>query len=167
MTQRAAPADLLSLDERLAEAPGDNAPTLTLDFDTRCRGRFRAALDDGREVAVTLPRGGVLRGGDGLRGPTLAAVRLVAAPEAVSTVHHRDARQLARAAYHLGNRHVPLELGEGWLRYRADHVLDGLCRGLGLTPQHEEAPFEPEAGAYGAHHHGETGHGPAADHRHD
>jgi len=153
MTRRATSADLLQLDRRLPEAPDAPAPTLTLDFDTRCRGRFRARLDDGREVAVTVSRGGVLRDGDGLGGPELAAVRVVAAPEAVSTVRHGDARQLTRAAYHLGNRHVPLQVGDGWLRYRADHVLDGLCRGLGLAPESERAPFEPEAGAYGAHGH--------------
>lgn len=143
----------LRLTHRMSGAPAKDAPSLTLDFDTRSRSRFRATLDDGRDVAVTLPRGGVLREGDGLGGPELAAVRVGAAAEPVSTVHHQDARQLARAAYHLGNRHVALEVGDSWLRYRADHVLDDLCRGLGLQPTTEDAPFEPEAGAYGTHHH--------------
>ena len=60
-----------------------------------------------------------------------------------------DPKALARAAYHLGNRHVPVQVGDGWLRYLADHVLDDMLRGLGLEPKSEQAPFEPESGAYG------------------
>jgi urease accessory protein len=84
-----------------------------------------------------------------------------AAPEWVSTLHAPDARLLARVAYHLGNRHVALQIGEGWLRYSHDHVLDEMARGLGAQLSVEQAPFEPEGGAYhaGGHSHGEHGHG--------
>lgn len=129
------------------------AAMMSLPFDTRQKTRFRAALADGREVAVTLPRGGILRGGDLLTGPDGLVVRVEAAAESVSTVQAAEPRALAVGAYHLGNRHVPLQVGEGWLRYRADHVLDDMVRGLGLDVRQEQAPFEPEGGAYGGGHH--------------
>ncbi len=96
-------------------------------------------------------RGTILREGDLLLADDGRAVRVVAAPEMVSTVSAEDPLTLMRAAYHLGNRHVPLQIGEGWLRYQHDHVLDDMVRGLGLSVRVEEAPFEPEAGAYGGH----------------
>lgn len=124
------------------------AAELSLPFDTRQKTRFRAALSDGREVAVTLPRGGILRGGDLLTGPDGVIVIVQAAPEAVSTAFHKDPRMLAVGAYHLGNRHVQLQVGDSWLRYRADHVLDEMVEGIGLRVFQEQAPFEPEGGAY-------------------
>ena len=89
-------------------------------------------------------------------------IGIEAASEDVSTVHHEDPVMLARAAYHLGNRHVPLQVGDGWLRYQHDHVLDDMVRGLGLAVKTETAPFEPEAGAYGGGH----GHSHSHDHGH-
>ena len=102
-----------------------------------------------------LPRGTVLRGGDQLASAAGRTVTIAAAPEAVSTVRSEDGRSLARIAYHLGNRHVQVQVGDGWLRYLADHVLDAMVAGLGAKTQRESAPFEPEAGAYGCsgHHH--------------
>ena len=96
-----------------------------------------------------LERGHLLRGGELLadaEGTQL--IRVLAAPEAVSTVRCADPHLLARAAYHLGNRHVPLQIEPGLLRFQHDHVLDDMLRGLGLTVDAEQAPFEPEAGAY-------------------
>lgn len=130
---------------------------LTLPFETRQKSRFRATLDDGREVGVLLPRGTLLQDGDRLATDTGLVVRVTAASEPVSTVHADDPWALARASYHLGNRHVPLQVGRGWLRYRQDHVLDELVLGLGLTVYSETAPFQPEPGAYG-HGHGHHGH---------
>ncbi|MEC7520967.1 MAG: urease accessory protein UreE [Myxococcota bacterium] len=128
---------------------------LTLPFSDRKRSRLRARLTDGREVGLFLPRGTVLRGGDLLRSEDGTVVRVVAAPEPLSTVRSDDARALCRAAYHLGNRHVPVEVGDGWLRYERDHVLDEMVRGLGLEVTLEETGFEPESGAYGhGHAHG-------------
>jgi urease accessory protein len=80
-------------------------------------------------------------------------VRVCAAPEAVTTAHAGDPLGLARASYHLGNRHVPLQVGPGWVRYQRDHVLDDMVRGLGLRVVHESARFEPERGAYHGHAH--------------
>jgi len=133
--------------------------TLTLPFELRQKSRLRARLDDGEEVALLLPRGRVLRGGDVLRATDGRAVLVRAAAERVSTATASDAVALARAAYHLGNRHMPLQVGAGFLRYQADHVLDDMVRGLGLVVTSEDAPFEPEAGAYGEHEYAHGGHG--------
>ena len=140
------------------EAP---SAALSLPFELRCRSRLRTTLDDGTEVGLLLPRGTVLRGGDRLRASDGRVVIVRAAPETVSTVHTDDPLLLARASYHLGNRHVPLQIGEGWVRYLHDHVLDEMVMGFGLAVVSESAPFEPEAGAYaggGHHHHHEQTH---------
>ena len=166
--------------EQFTEVVERGAPTgrLALPFEKRRRARQRACLASGEAVALVLPRGGALRDGDLLRAAgTGRIVEVAAAPEAVSTVRTGDAAALARAAYHLGNRHVPVQVGAGWLRYLADRVLDDMVRGLGLEPESGSAPFEPESGAYGGrphhhhhHHHGEDeGRGPAhrRPHGHD
>ena len=101
-----------------------------------------------------LPRGTVMRGGDRLVSETGRVIEVAAAPEPVSTVRSDSAQALARVAYHLGNRHVRVQVAAGWLRYLSDHVLDDMVRGLGLDPETETTPFEPEAGAYGDHVHG-------------
>jgi urease accessory protein len=128
---------------------------LVLPFDLRSRSRFKAQLENGERVGIMMARGQVLRGGDLLLAADGRVVEVAAAPETVTTAHAVDARQLARAAYHLGNRHVALQLGELWLRYSHDHVLDDMVRGLGLQVMVEDLPFEPEAGAYHTH---EPGH---------
>src|SRR6185295_7739004 len=111
----------------------------------------------GEEVALQRPRGKVLRGGDLLKASDGSVVLVRAAVEDVSTVTAEDATALARAAYHLGNRHVPVQVGAGFLRYQHDHVLDEMVRALGLRVEAEKREFEPEGGAYG-HGHGH-GHG--------
>lgn len=122
--------------------------TLTLDFESRQRSRLRTRLDDGREAAILLERGQVLRGGERLSANSGEVVLITAAAETLSEVSSDDARELARAAYHLGNRHVAIEVGVHWLRYAHDHVLDAMLRGLGLVVTTVKAGFEPEAGAY-------------------
>ncbi|HTP37932.1 MAG TPA: urease accessory protein UreE [Steroidobacteraceae bacterium] len=132
---------------------------LVLPFDLRCRSRFRATLDSGEEVGIKLARGQVLRGGEQLLAADGRVVEIVAARETVSVASSEDPLLLARAAYHLGNRHVGLQIGAGWLLYQHDHVLDDLVQGLGLQVSVEQRAFEPEAGAYhgaggaSAHHH--------------
>ena len=134
--------------DRLLTDAGDTSRTLTLPFERRQRSRQRVLLDDGCEVQLRLPRGTVLRDGDVLGGADGPPVQVRAAAEDVSVAASTDAALLLRAAYHLGNRHVPVQIGPGWLRYGHDHVLDGLCRGLGLEVSAAQLPFEPEAGAY-------------------
>ena len=133
---------------------------LVLPFDRRQKSRQRAVLDSGEEVAVALARGEVLRGGDLVVASDGRVIEVVAQPEQVLHVQCDSPERLARAAYHLGNRHVPVQVGEGWLRLAADHVLEQMLAGLGARLTTLEAPFEPEAGAYAHHRHdNESGHG--------
>lgn len=134
-------------------SPATSGLSLTLPFQERQRSRLRVALSNGQEALLLMPRGSVLRGGDTLALSDGRVVLVSAAPERVSTVRAESARALARVAYHLGNRHIPLEVGEGFVRYQHDHVLDGMVRELGLVVMVEDAPFEPEGGAYGGHSH--------------
>lgn len=127
---------------------------LELPFDLRNKSRLRTTLGNGEEIGLFLERGTVLRGGDQLVCDDGRVVEVIAAAESVSTVRSSEPLHLLRAAYHLGNRHVALQIGAGWLRYQHDYVLDDMVRGLGLSVEVEEAPFEPEAGAYGGHSHG-------------
>jgi urease accessory protein len=136
---------------------------LTLPFEQRQKSRLRARAENGEEVALILPRGRVLRGGDRVAATDGREVEIVAAPEKLL---HIESAELARVAYHLGNRHVPLQVGPGFLRIAEDHVLEEMARKLGARVSHVEAPFEPEAGAYG-HQHDEMGHGGKIhDHHH-
>lgn len=134
---------------------------LELSFDTRCKSRLRAKLASGEECGLFLVRGTVLRGGDKLLANDGRVVAVLAAAEPLMEVRSDDPLALARAAYHLGNRHVAVELQAGRLRLVADHVLGEMLRGLGLAVVEIEAPFEPESGAYGGH--GGGGHGHSAD----
>jgi urease accessory protein len=141
-----------------------SSTTATLTLDDRRRSRLRFLLDDGREAGLFLPRGSALRDGDCLRGTTGEIVLVRAAPELLSVARAGDPHTLLRGAYHLGNRHVPLQLGEGWLAYEHDHVLDAMVRGLGLDVESRRLPFEPEGGAFGHDGGGEAAHGHAHTH---
>lgn len=138
---------LLRIRERVA-GPTRAALTLTLSFEQRQKSRQRVRLDSGEEAGLDLPRGTLLRGGDGLRAEDGRMIEIRAAAEPVTTAYSGEPRLLCRAAYHLGNRHVALEIGDGWVRYLADHVLDAMVAALGLRAVHEQAAFEPEGGAY-------------------
>ena len=122
---------------------------LVLAFEQRQKSRLRAKLESGEEVALILPRGRVLRGGEHVKTTDGREVEIVAAPEKVL---HIECEELARVAYHLGNRHVPLQVGRGFLRIAEDHVLEEMLRKLGAHVTRIDAPFEPEGGAYGHDH---------------
>ena len=125
-----------------------------LPFGERSKSRLRAVLDNGEEAGLFLERGSVLRHGDLLLADDGRVVEVQAAPRNRVDGHTEDALMLARASYHLGNRHVALQIGTGWLRYQHDHVLDDMLRGFGLEVVIEQLPFEPEGGAYvAASHH--------------
>ncbi|MDO8300958.1 urease accessory protein UreE [Lacisediminimonas sp.] len=134
---------------------------LVLPYDSREKSRLRARLQSGEEVAVFTVRGTVLRDGDLLRGEDGRVVRISAAAEQVYRVSCNSARDLLRCAFHLGNRHTQAQIidqADGqFLRIRFDSVLKDMLQGLGATVEEENAPFEPESGAYGGghHHHGE------------
>jgi len=128
------------------------APKLVLPFGERSKSRLRAALDNGAEAALFLPRGTVLRGGDLLVAEDGTFVEVQAAPESVLQVTAADPLALMRAAYHLGNRHTPVEVGRNYLRLEYDAVLADMLVRLGVTIERADLPFEPEAGAYGGGH---------------
>lgn len=146
---------MLMLIRRLQPDPDKQVRyTLTLSAEERTRSRLRFETDEGATVQLMLPRGTTLRDGDLLQasdGNTL--VRVQAKVESVFTAHAPDAWTLLRAAYHLGNRHVPVEVGRDYLRLSPDSVLAEMLQQLGLAVVEEAAPFQPEAGAYGGHAH--------------
>lgn len=153
---------MLEIHRKLETPPPDTAGALMLElpFELRQKSRLRTTTTCGREIGLFLERGGVLLDGDWLRADDGTLVHVRAAPETVSETRCADPRQLARTAYHLGNRHVALEVGDGWLRWQHDHVLDDMVRGLGLAVEVRQSPFQPESGAYHAlashehaHHH--------------
>ncbi len=150
---------MIHLTERIAVA-GHIDDTLELPFDQRQKSRLRVKLASGQEAALFLTRGIILRGGDLLKSEDGAdgkamVVQIIAAQEPVYNVIAPSMRELMCAAYHLGNRHVPLQIGDGWLRLEQDYVLKDMLLGLGMQVAETFAPFEPEAGAYGGgHRHG-------------
>lgn len=136
---------------------------LSLPINGRIKSRLKVSLEDGRDAGVFLPRGNILRGGQLLQSECGLLIEVTAAPETVSSVYCEDALLLNRVTYHLGNRHVPLQIADGWVRYQHDHVLDDMVVGLGAKVTVEQAEFEPEDGAYGGrsgghHHHHEHAH---------
>jgi urease accessory protein len=130
---------------------------LVLPFELRQKSRLRTTVVGGEEIGVFLERGTILRSGDYLEADDGRVVRVVAADEELIEARCADSTALARAAYHLGNRHTPTQIGDGWLRIAADDVLAGMLRGLGATVTRLRASFEPEAGAYAAGHHAHSG----------
>lgn len=124
---------------------------LSLTAEERTRSRHYFETEDGQGLYLRLPRGTLLQHGDLLESETGDLVRIEAKPESVITVTAKTPLNLLRAAYHLGNRHVALEVRETYLRFSPDPVLKAMLEQLGLAVQEEVAPFEPEAGAYGHH----------------
>ena len=154
----------------LAAALLRRASQVELTWDLRQKSRFDAVDSAGRQLGFMLPRGTVLRGGDVAVAEDGSLVRVQAAPQAVLVVRqcaeHGTPRDLLRAAYHLANRHVPLELQADHLKLEPDHVLAEMLRAMHLIVHEEQGAFEPEGGAYAAAGHGHSqgqGHG----HRHD
>ena len=171
---------MLICSKRMPQAKGlakvlvQRAAVVTLDWDTRQKSRFDATDSTGRQLGVFLPRGTVVRGGDVLVAEDGSLVRVEAAPQAVLRItacpEHGTPFDLMRAAYHLGNRHVPIELRPDHLKIEPDHVLAELMRSMHMTVVAVEEPFEPEGGAYGdnamlGHDHGHS-HGNNHSHSH-
>ena len=149
------------------------AATVELDWDVRQKSRFDATDSQGRRLGVFLPRGTAVRGGDVLVAEDGSMIRVLAAPQPVLVIQHCPDHgtpfDLTRAAYHLGNRHVAIELQPDHLKIEPDHVLAEMLRRMHLIVSEANEAFEPEGGAYGAqggHAHGH-GHSHAHDHGHD
>lgn len=128
---------------------------LILPFDQRQKSRQLVRLENGEEAQVLLPRGTVLRNGDVLEAQDGTQIGVIAAPEHVLDVTADTPFGLIQAAYHLGNRHTPVQLGKGFLRLENDPVLKEMLLRLGVYVEEKHQPFEAEAGAYGGgHRHG-------------
>lgn len=163
---------LLPRGRGLAAALLKRAATLELDWDVRQKSRFDATDSSGRALGVFLPRGTVVRGGDVLVADDGSLIVVKAAAQPVLLVKHCSEHgtpfDLLRAAYHLGNRHVQLELQPDHLKLEPDHVLAQMLRQMHLIVTSTNAAFEPESGAYAAsghdHGHAHDGHEHAHDH---
>lgn len=142
----------------------DAVGSVTLDWDHRHRRRIMLALDGGGSVLLDLAETTVLRDGDGLELDGGGIVRVIAAPEEVCDIAATAPDHLARIAWHLGNRHLPVEILATGLRIRDDHVIVAMLEGLGATVARKRAPFTPEGGAYGG---GAGGHAHGHEHDHD
>jgi len=143
-----------------------SAGTLTLDFDARHRRRIRLTADQGEDVLLDLPKAVAMADGDGLQLQDGRWLEIHAAPEFIVEVRHRDAQQLVRLAWHLGNRHLPTEIRDEVLRIRPDHVIEDMLLGFGADLTKVQVPFQPEGGAYSGngHHHHDHGDG---EHHHE
>jgi urease accessory protein len=165
---------LIAQGRGLAPALLKRAATVVLDWDTRQKSRFDTEDSQGRSLGVFLPRGSTVRGGDVLVAEDGSLVKVIATPQPVMVVRtcaeHGTPLDLLRAAYHLGNRHVQLEVTPDHLHLEPDHVLADMLRQMHLIVTEELAPFEPEGGAYAAavhgHAHGQHGHDHGHGHEH-
>ena len=133
---------------------GDETLEVVLTFDERKKSRYRTQTSCGQELGWFIERGVILAQNDVLKCKDGILIKILAADEEVSDVTSHDDLLLMRAAYHLGNRHVPLQVEKSFLRYQRDHVLDEMVQGLGLKVEHVIQSFNPENGAYsGGHSH--------------
>ncbi|MCS5586200.1 MAG: urease accessory protein UreE [Gammaproteobacteria bacterium] len=135
--------------------------TVTLTLEQRARSRLKTCLDSGEDVGVFMQRGSVLEHGDLIATEDDFIARVIAASEQLSSIYTDDSLLLARACYHLGNRHVELQITQKSVHYRHDHVLDKMLKSFGLNVISESLPFQPEKGAYNSH---STGHGHHQEH---
>ena len=171
---------LISGGQGLAKALIKRAPSVSLDWDVRQKSRFQVEDSSGRVLSVFLQRGHVVRGGDVLVADDGSLVRIEAAPQALLRIttcpQHGTPFDLIRAAYHLGNRHVPIELKPDHLQMDPDAVLADMLRSMHLIVNNVDEAFEPEGGAYGLHHGGsghshddghDHAHAPASQHAHE
>ena len=159
---------IMSQGRGLAPVLLKRAATVELDWDVRQKSRFDATDSQGRQIGIFLPRGTAVRGGDVLVAEDGSLIRVIAAPQPVLRITHCTAHgtpfDLTRAAYHLGNRHVPIELKPDHLKIEPDHVLADMLRSMHLIVVAVDEAFEPEGGAYGSH--DSHGGGHSHDHAH-
>jgi urease accessory protein len=162
---------LVSQGQGLAPVLLKRATQVELDWDVRQKSRFEASDSAERQLGIFLPRGTVLRGGDVLVAEDGSLIKVLAAPQTVLRItpcsSHGTSFDLIRAAYHLGNRHVPIELKPDHLKIEPDHVLADMLRAMHLTVGEVHEAFEPESGAYASGGHAHGGHDHTHAHPHD
>jgi urease accessory protein len=168
---------MLQVSKILAQGAGlspvllKRTPTVELDWDVRQKSRFDATDSTDRQLGIFLPRGTTVRGGDVLVAEDGSLIKVIAAPQSVLKITHCSTHgtpyDLIRAAYHLGNRHVPIELKPDHLKIEPDHVLADMLRAMHLIVNAVDEAFEPENGAYATGGHGHGGHSHShGDHDH-
>ncbi len=138
--------------------------SITLDADERHRRRVVLTGERGTKFLLDLPQATALRDGDGLLLDDGAIVRIVGRPEPLIEIAAADSHELARVAWHIGNRHIDVQIVGERLRIRRDHVIEDMLRGLGARLTPVQAPFDPERGAYDHHGHDHGGHHHDHDH---
>lgn len=141
---------MLQVFERLDHTHDEISDSITLDQDTRKKSRIKSSTDSGKDIAIFMERGHPLLVGEILKTECGLLIAVKGQAEAVSTAVATDWLNFSKICYHLGNRHTTLQIGELWVRFKPDHVLEALAENYGLTIDRSPAIFEPENGAYGA-----------------
>ena len=148
---------MLKFTEKVENTELEQKSTLTLPFELRQKSRQKVILDNGQEAVIFLRRGTILKHNDLLASESSTVIRVIAAEESLSCAKCDDSLLFTRACYHLGNRHVPIQIENNRILFLHDHVLDDMLKGLGLTVNMIHESFEPEPGAY-SENAGQTGH---------
>ena len=144
---------MLQVFERLAHSHDPIDDSITLDQDTRKKARIKGQTDQGKQIGIFVARGHPLLVGEILKTECGLLIEVKGQAEHVSTAIAQDWLAFSKVCYHLGNRHTSLQIGELWVRFKADHVLEELAENYGLRIDKTPAVFEPENGAYGARSH--------------
>jgi len=144
---------MLQVFERLDHSHDEIGDSITLDQDTRKKSRIKSVTDKGADIAIFMQRGHPLLVGEILKTECGLLIEVKGQAEAVSTAVASDWLNFSKVCYHLGNRHTSLQIGELWVRFKPDHVLEELAENYGLKVNNLPAVFEPENGAYGARSH--------------
>ncbi len=132
--------------------------SVTLDLHQRVKCRIKVVTDGGESIGIFMQRGTVLKNSDLMADKDGYVIKVIAASEKLSSIYSKDYLQLLKASYHLGNRHVELQINKGSLHYKHDHVLDDMIKSLGFDVVIEFLPFQPENGAYHTHKEGKNHH---------
>lgn len=141
---------MLQVFERINHTHDKISDSITLDHDTRKKSRIKSTTDNGKDIAIFMQRGHPLLVGETLKTECGLLIEVKGKAEDVSTAVASDWLNFSKVCYHLGNRHTSLQIGELWVRFKTDHVLEELAENYGLTVNNKPAVFEPENGAYGA-----------------
>jgi urease accessory protein len=162
---------MLKAYERFDHIHSEITDSITLDQDTRKKARIKGKTDGGLDIGIFMERGHPLLVGEILKTDCGLFIEIKGQEEPVSTAIAKDWLTFSKVCYHLGNRHTSLQIGELWVRFKPDHVLEELAEKYGLTINKTPAIFEPENGAYGkggghSHSHGEGEHSHSHSHEH-
>jgi urease accessory protein len=157
---------MLQVYQRLAHCHQALSGSVTLDYDTRQKARIKTTTTQGLQIGIFVDRGNPLRVGEILHTECGLFLDIKGADEPVITASTQDWLAFSKVCYHLGNRHTKIQIGERWLRFKTDHVLQELAQNYGLRIDNTPAVFEPESGAYGKGAHSHSHDKPTLGHKH-